>query len=385
MFLAKDVGVALNSRECVILTKPRRGELEELRYPALAQVHGDEFRSVGQRAQLPRRKVPRRRHRVPGSGRRPDPPRRLPPTGRLAPLDLERRRLWASVPTGTGFQSLYDFRHCFEGSLKPTETILVPELLAAAVGCGFPVLRLEHDSHRAKMVIHLGESRMSAGVFVDGGLTGLVVKEGSWDLLAREVQETLQFRLGTTLGHNTLFKVVRSLSRSFFGRKGLESSAATDTPPVSDRLWQLAEVGLDAPAQIAPPALRSFSERGLIEYVVEDETVTRAIDLQLKTLLFNLEKVVFGSFAKLRSEGRGEIASDLFSDRVMLCGDVFFDPAALSQYFTQLSRFRFESTNGHVVANGLRKIMTSERPHKRAYREVAETIHNESRFLTSTI
>ena len=69
----------------------------------------------------------------------------------------------------------------------------------------------------------------------------------------------------------------------------------------------------------------------------------------------------------------------------MLCGDVFFDPAALSQYFTQLSRFRFESTNGHVVPNGLRKIMTSERPHKRAYREVAETIHNESRFLTSTI
>ena len=107
----------------------------------------------------------------------------------------------------------------------------------------------------------------------------------------------MQFRLGTTLGHNTLFKVVRSLSRSFFGRKGLESSAATDTPAVSDRLWQLAEVGLDAPAQIAPPALRSFSERGLIEYVVEDETVTRAIDLQLKTLLFNLEKVVFGSFA----------------------------------------------------------------------------------------
>ena len=185
MFLAKDVGVALNSRECVILTKPRRGELEELRYPALAQVHGDEIRSVGQRAHC---LVGKSRDVVtvfPGRVEDPiilgDYLQRVVPRRSI----LERRRLWASVPTGTGFQSLYDFRHCFEGSLKPTETILVPELLAAAVGCGFPVLRLEHDSHRAKMVIHLGESRMSAGVFVDGGLTGLVVKEGSWDFEAK--------------------------------------------------------------------------------------------------------------------------------------------------------------------------------------------------------
>jgi len=300
--------------------------------------------------------------------------------------------LWASVPTGTGMQSLYDLRHCFEGSLAPKETILVPELLAAAVGCGSPVLRSEEDSHKARMVIHLGTSRMSAGVFVDGGLTGLVVKEGSWDLLAREVQETLQFRLGTTLGYNTFFKVIRTLSRSFFERKAAQAAGASAESTVSDATSvteppsQLAELDPDAPGEIAAPAnLRSFNERGLIEYVIEDETVSRAIDLQLKTLLFNLEKVVFGSFAKLRSEGRGEIASDLFSDRVMLCGDVFFDPAALSQYFTRLSRFRFEATNGHAVARGLRKIMTSEGAQKLAYRELAKSIHDESRFLTSTI
>ncbi len=389
MFRLKEVGLALDSRECVILTKRRRGELEELRYSALAQVRGAEIRAIGQRA-----------HRLVGKsrdvitvfpGRVEDPMILGDYLQRVFPRrsKLERRRLWASVPTGTGFQSLYDLRHCFEGSLGPKETVLVPELLAAAVGCGFSVLRSEDDSHKAKMVIHLGASRMSAGVFVDGGLTGLVVKEGSWDLLAREVQETLQFRLGTTLGYNTFFKVVRCLSRSFFERKTSQASTvhgANDTPAVTGPPSQLAELDPDAPGEIAPPAnLRSFSERGLIEYVVEDETVSRAIDLQLKTLLFNLEKVVFGSFAKLKSEGRGEIASDLFADRVMLCGDVFFDPAALTQYFTRLSRFRFESTNGHTVARGLRKIMTSERAHKHAYRDLAKTIHDESRFLMSTI
>ena len=389
MFRVKEVGLALDSRECVILTKRRRGELEELRYPALAQVRDAEIRAVGQRAY---RLVGKSRDVVTVfPGRVEDPVILGDYLQRVVPRrsKLERRRLWASVPTGAGFQSLYDLRLCFEGSLGPKETVLVPELLAAAVGCGLSVLRFEDDSHKAKMVIHLGASRMSAGVFVDGGLTGLVVKEGSWDVLAREVQETLQFRLGTTLGYNTFFKVVRCLSRSFFERKAAQLSAVhggNDTPAVIDLPSQLAELDPDAPGEITPPAnLRSFSERGLIEYVVEDETVSRAVDLQLKTLLFNLEKVVFGSFAKLRSEGRGEIASDLFSDRVMLCGDVFFDPAALTQYFTRLSRFRFVSTNGHAVARGLRKIMTSERAHKQAYRELAKTIHDESRFLTSTI
>ena len=50
MFRVKEVGLALDSRECVILTKRRKGELEELRYPSLAQVRGDEVRAVGQRA-----------------------------------------------------------------------------------------------------------------------------------------------------------------------------------------------------------------------------------------------------------------------------------------------------------------------------------------------
>jgi len=75
----------------------------------------------------------------------------------------------------------------------------------------------------------------------------------------------------------------------------------------------------------------------------------------------------------------------ILTDRVMLYGDVFFDPSALSQCFIRLSRFRFESTNGHVVARGLRKIMTAERAHKQAYRELARTIHDESQFLTSTL
>lgn len=392
MFRVKEVGLALDSRECVVLTNRRRGELEELHYPALAQVRGSEIRAVGQRA-----------HRLVGKsrdvitvfpGRVEDPMILGDYLQRVVPrrAKLERRRLWASVPTGTGVQSLYDLRHCFEGSLAPKETVLVPELLAAAVGCGFPVLRSEDDSHKARMVIHLGTSRMSAGVFVDGGLTGLVVKEGSWDLLAREVQETLQFRLGATLGYNTFFKVIRTLSRSFFERKAVRAAGgpavapASDPAPSSDPPSQLAELDPDAPGEIAAPAnLRSFNERGLIEYVIEDESVSRAIDLQLKTLLFNLEKVVFGSFAKLRSEGRGEIASDLFSDRVLLCGDVFFDPAALAQYFTRLSRFRFEATNGHAVARGLRKIMTSEGAYKLAYRDLARTMNEESRFLTSTI
>ena len=385
MFSVKELGLALDSRECVVLTKRRRGELEELRYPALAQVRGGEIRAVGQRA-----------HRLVGKsrdvvtvfpGRLEDPTVLSNYLQHVVPhrSRLERRRLWASVPTGSGYQSLYDLRHCFEGSLGSKETILIPELLAAAVGCGFPVLRTEDDSHKAKMVIHLGASRMSAGAFVDGGLVGLVVKEGSWDQLARDVQETLQFRLGTNLGYNTFFKVVRSLSRTFFERNQTQNGTIKVTPGAPEATSALAEIEADAADVATPSNLRSFSERGLIEYVVEDETVSRAIDLQLKTLLFNLEKVVFGCFAKLRNEGRGEIASDLFSDRVMVCGDVFFDPTALATYFTRQSRFRFESTNGHAVTRGLRRILTADGPQKTAYQDLARHIHDESRFLTSSI
>ena len=385
MFGLKEVGLALDSRECVILTKRRRGELEELHYPSLAQVRGDEIRAVGQRA-----------HRLVGKardvvsvfpGRVEDPlilggylERVVPRRSRL-----ERRRLWASVPTGSGLQSLYNLRHCFEGSLGAKETVLVPDLLAAAVGCGFPVLRNEEDSHRARMIIHLGASRISSGVFVDGGLSGLVVKEGSWDRLLREVQENLQFRLGTNLGLNTFLKVVRCLSKNFFERNTPPSNRGPAQVIEPDTTSELAKLD-DATSDVAPPAnLRSFSERGLIEYVVEDATVSRSIDNELNSFLFDLEKVIFASFAALRSEGRGEIASDLLSDRVMICGEVFFDPTALSQYYTRLSRFRFETTNGNAVARGLRRIVTANPAHKEAYRALSRAIHDESRFLASAV
>ena len=96
MFRVKEVGLALDSRECVILTKRRRGELEELRYPALAQVRGEEIRAIGQRA-----------HRLVGKsrevvtvfpGRVEDPVILGDYLQRVFPRrsKLERRRLWAS-------------------------------------------------------------------------------------------------------------------------------------------------------------------------------------------------------------------------------------------------------------------------------------------------
>lgn len=391
MFGRKEIGLALDSRECVVLTARRRGEVEETHYPALAQVKGGEIQAVGQRAY---RLVGRSRDVVSVfPGRVEDPKilgnylQRVVPRGAFV-----RQRLWASVPTGSGVQSLHNLRHCIEGSIRPKETVLVPELVAAAIGSGLPVLRSDEDSHRARMVIHVGASRISGGVFVDGGLTGLIVKEGSWDRLIREVQENLQFRLGAILGFNTYFKVVRALSRNYFERNAVRPGPAKPAPPALKDAAEAAEIalaGIDETSEVAEPStatnLRTFNERGLIEYVVEDEAVSHAIDVQLRGFLFDLEKVVFGCFARLRNDGRGEIASDLFSDRVMVVGDVFFDSGQLAQHFARLSHFRFETSNGNAVARGLRRILSSTPPQKNAYRELSRTIHDDSRFLASAV
>ena len=50
MFSYQEVGLALDSRECVVLHARRRGDVEEQRTPALAQISGREIRAVGQRA-----------------------------------------------------------------------------------------------------------------------------------------------------------------------------------------------------------------------------------------------------------------------------------------------------------------------------------------------
>jgi len=395
MFGRKEIGLALDSRECVVLSSRRKGEIEEIHHPALAQVKGGEIQAVGQRAY---RLVGKSRDVVSVfPGRVEDPKilgsylQRVVPRGSFV-----RQVLWASVPTGSGMQSLFNLRHCFEGSIRPKETVLVPDLVAAAVGCNLPVLRSDDDSHRARMVIHVGASRISGGVFVDGGLTGLIVKEQSWDQLVREVQENLQFRLGATLGFNTYFKVIRSLSRNYFERHQARPGAPKPAPSVLKEGTEAAELALAGYDEVpevpevagepsTPTNLRSFNERGLIEYVVEDEAVSHAIDVQLRSFLFDLEKVVFGCFARLRNDGKGEIASDLFSDRVMVVGDVFFDSGQLAQHFARLSRFRFETSNGNAVARGLRRILSSTPPQKSAYRELSRAVHDDSRFLASAV
>jgi hypothetical protein len=303
-----------------------------------------------------------------------------------------RRRLWATVPTAASLQSQLNLRSCLDHSIRSKDIILVPEILAAALGTGLPVLRHDDDSHRARMVVHVGSTRIASGVFVDGNLASLVVRDGSWDRLVRDVQENLQFRLGTTFGFNTFHKVVRTLSKSFFDRQVSEASRVKSpiNPEVvathSDGVPAVLEPAGEVLPEVSPPSnLRSFSERGLIEYVVEDETISRAIDLQLKNLLFAIEKVIFGCFAQLKGAGRGEIASDLFSDRIFLCGDVYFEPAALSRYFSRLTRFRFEHVNGNPVAKGLRRILTSDTIHKRNYRDLASTIHDAERLHLSLI
>jgi hypothetical protein len=389
----QDIGLVLDSRECVVLNPRGRGEFEEQRTPALAQVRGAEIRAIGQRA-----------FRLVGKssdvvcvfpGRVEDPlvlarflERILPPRSLF-----RRRRLWTTVPTAASLQLQHNLRNCLDQGLGARDMQLVPEILAAAVGCGFAVLGSEEDSHRARMVVHLSGTRMAAGVFLDGSLVGLSVREGSWDRVVREVQENLQFRLGATLGYGTFFKVVRLLSRSFFDRQQNDSgrekaSAASEVRPLASSEPGLAELEPAGDLQIepvAPPNLRSFSERGLIEYVVEDENISRAIDAQLRNVLFSLEKVIFGCFSQLRAHGRGEIASDLFSDRIVLCGDIFFEAAAVARYFSRLTRFRFEASNGHAVAKGLRRILNGPPPQKHAYQMLSDSIHDTERLASSRV
>lgn len=389
MFGTQEIGLSLDSRECVILTSRRKGEIEEARTPALAQVRATEIQAIGQRA-----------YRLVGKakdivsvfpGRLEDPVvlgaylERVLPRGSA----FRRRRLWASVPTAASLQLQMNLRSCLEQSVGVRETVLVPELLAAALGVGFPVLRAEEDSQRARMVVHIGATRIAAGVFVDGSLAGLMVREESWDRLVREVQENLQFRLGTSLGFNTFYKVVRTLSRNFFERQLSEPSRPKPPtpvePPTNGESSEL-EPAVEALPELAPPAnLRSFSERGLIEYVIEDDVISRSIDVQIKNLLFSLEKVIFGCFSHLRGAGRGEIASDLFSDRIVLCGEVLFEPTALARYFTRLTRFRFDAANGNPVAKGLRRILTSDVTSKKAFRELCAQIHEQEKLRFSAV
>ena len=397
MFSYQDIGLALDSRECVVLHS-RRGEVEEQRTPALAQVNGREIRAVGQRA-----------FRLVGKsndivyvfpGRIEDPlvlssylEIIVPPSS-----SWSRRRLWATIPTASSLQMQLNLRSCLDHSIRSKDIVLVPEILAAALGAGLPVLRHDDDSHRARMVVHVGSTRIAAGVFVDGNLASLVVRDGSWDRLVRDVQENLQFRLGTTFGFNTFHKVVRTLSKSFFDRQVNDAarvrtppqqeipvSPPMGVPPVESVPAELEPAGEVLPEVSPPSNLRSFSERGLIEYVIEDETISRAIDLQLKNLMFAIEKAIFGCFAELKGAGRGEIASDLFSDRILLCGDVYFEPTALTRYFSRLTRFRFESVNGHSVSKGLRRILTSDPINKKNYRDLAGTINEMERLRQSRI
>ena len=392
MFSYQEIGLALDSRECVVLHARRRADVEEQRTPALAQVSGREIRAVGQRA-----------FRLVGKsndivcvfpGRLEDPlvlssflEIVVPPSS-----SWSRRRLWATVPTAASLQMQLNLRSCLDHSIRSKDIVLVPEIVAAALGAGLPILRHDDDSHRARMVVHVGSTRVTAGVLVDGNLASLVVRDGSWDRLVRDVQENLQFRLGTTFGFNTFHKVVRTLSKSFFDRQ-VNEAARIKTPvsqeipvtPLEETPAELEPAGEVLPEVSAPANLRSFSERGLIEYVVEDETISRAIDLQLKNLLFAIEKVIFGCFAQLKGDGRGEIASDLFSDRIFLCGDVYFEPSALTRYFSRLTRFRFEAVNGHPVTKGLRRILTSDPIHKKNYRELSSTINETERLLLSRI
>ena len=310
----------------------------------------------------------------------------VPPTSSWA-----RRRLWATIPTAASLQSQLNIRSCLDHSIRPKDIILVPEILAAALGVGLPVLRHDDDSHRARMVVHVGSTCAASGVFVDGTLASLVVHDGSWDQLVRDVQQNLQFRLGTTFGFNTFHKVVRALSKSFFDRQVNDSRAKSPVTPevvtnIADGMPAVMEPAGEVLPEVAPPSnLISFSERGLIEYVVEDETISLAFDVQLKNLLFGIEKVIFGCFAQLKGAGRGEIASDLFSDRVFLCGDVYFEPSALSRYFSRLTRFRFEHVNGNPVAKDLRRILTSDTTHKKNYLDFASTIHEVERFHLSLV
>lgn len=387
-----EIGLALDSHDCVVLSSRRPGELEEKRMPALAEVRGKEVGAIGRRA-----------YRLVGKSReivRIFPGRIEDPTvlggylEKIVPkkLSLARRRIWASVPTAASLQLQLNLLQCLDHYLSAKEIVLVPELLAAALGAGFPVLGSDEQSHRGRMIVHVSGTRIAAGVFVDGRLVGLTDREGSWDRVVREIQETLQFCLGATMGYNTFFKLVRRLSRTFFERQNgqlrrrpVSAAEATFAGPPEDASSDLDLSGESALEPAGPASLRSFNDRGLIEYVVEDENISRAIDYQLKTILLSLEKVIFGCFAQLRNSGRGEIANDLFTDRIMVGGDLYFDPEALSGHFTRLTRFPFEAVPGNPVPKGLRTVLMASKAQKESYRGIAETIQENERLYYSRL
>ena len=382
-----EIGLALDSHDCVVLDSRRPGVVEERRMPALAEVRGKDVVAIGRRAYKLVGKSKEIVRIFPG--RLEDPivlggylEKVIPKT-----LSLARRRVWASVPTAASLQLQLNLLNCLDHYLHAKEIVLVPDLLAAAVGVGLPVLAGEESSHRARMIVHVSGTRIAAGVFVDGSLVGLTDREGSWDRVVREIQETIQFCLGATMGYNTFFKLVRRLSRTFFERQNGHTGARTSPAgePTREGESNLEPLNGAALEPSGTSNLRSFNDRGLIEYVIEDENISRAIDYQLKTILLSLEKVIFGCFAQLRNSGRGEIANDLFADRIVVGGDLYFDPHALSRHLTRLTRFPFEAAPGNPVPRGLRTILTATKAQKQGYRAIARAIHDAERLHQSRL
>jgi hypothetical protein len=203
-----------------------------------------------------------------------------------------------------------------------------------------------------------------------------------WNDTIRAIQDNVQQKLLAPIGYTTFAKIVRTWGSSFFSRvfsdpgAGPAAAAAAlgEEPPEEDS-EELAPLDLPVPDGRGAPHIRSLNERGVLEYLIEDPAIQGAIDAELKSMLAQVKQVLHSSFQALKSSQRGEIASDLFKNRILLCGDHYFDLHALARHLTAMTGFRFETLGGTPVADGLRRMLAAPQAQRRYWHELCLRIN----------
>jgi actin-like ATPase involved in cell morphogenesis len=378
--LLRELGLILDSRECCFVLPRREGGFLEERLPAMVQLRGGEIVAYGGRAY---RLIGKSRDILcvfPGEVASPELLgsylRRL--VGRRL---LWGNGLWVVIPTAASRQLQLNVSSVIVSALRIGNITLVPEIVAAALGAGFSLHPEAEDSHLGRMLVVLGGDRISAGVFIDGDIAGLAVRDQGWNDVIRAIQDSVQEKLLAPIGYTTFIKLVRSWGATFFAREfedsgptALSLRSADTVEDEEEEEDSQAPLSVDQQRRRSLPHIRSLNERGVLEYLFADPAIQSAIDHELHAILTQIKRVLHACFQALKFSQRGEIATDLFKHRILLTGDHYFDLDALARHLSMLTGFRFETLTGSPVGEGLKRMLAAPPGLRRHYRALCTQV-----------